>query len=89
MKWRISNRAYVAISDCNTYEIRRSHEKTRGYFYNAWHVPTDKHVAASHDKAEILERVKAHADRISPPSTSARLEKSSAECCGDTAGGVL
>lgn len=87
MKWRVSNRAHVAVSECGNYEVRLSTDRKRGDFYNAWHVPSRKHIAASHHKKEVLAAVGEHAAKTTPPSTSAHIAQASAECSGNAAGG--
>jgi hypothetical protein len=64
VKWRLSSRANVAESDCGRYEIRRSNDRTRGDFYNAWYLPANKHIEASHQKKVVREGCEQHAARI-------------------------
>lgn len=60
MKWRKSGE-YIAVSDCGTYEVRKSVDKFRGEFFNAWHLPTGKHVEASHQRRIVAEACRMHA----------------------------
>lgn len=64
MKWRLSSRANVAVSDCGKYEVRRSHDQTRGDFYNAWYLPANKHIEASHHKKDVREGCERHAAKM-------------------------
>ena len=50
----------VAVSECGNYELRKSTLETRGDFYNAWHMPSGKHIGASHQKKEAVMACIAH-----------------------------
>jgi hypothetical protein len=63
VKWR-SNGFCVALSDCGDYEVRMAEHVSRGRFYNAWHLPTGKHIGASHKKAEVVAACERHAEAI-------------------------
>ena len=63
MKWASSG-FNVAISDCGEYEVRKSTDPIRGEFYNAWHLPTGKHIAADHKKAVVIAACVAHKARL-------------------------
>ena len=60
MNWHITSRA-SETSDCGCYEIKHSRDPHRGDFYNAWHVPTGKHVDADRQREVVRKSCERHA----------------------------
>jgi hypothetical protein len=63
MKWRANQARTIATSECGNYELKLSTDPERGDFYNAWHVPSGKHVGADHEKKRVVAACEAHAQR--------------------------
>jgi hypothetical protein len=64
MKWKKLS-SVTAISECGRYEVRIARLSTGKPFYNAWHIPTNKHIEASFDKAIVKAACEAHAEKVS------------------------
>lgn len=54
----------VAVSECGQYEIRMARTVDGRVFHNAWHVPTEKHIEASFDRAVVKRACEAHAKKV-------------------------
>jgi hypothetical protein len=61
MKWRKTG--YLsAASECGCYQVQGAYcRRTKAFFWNAWYVPVNRHVAASHDKEFVKGRCEADA----------------------------
>lgn len=73
MKWSKKTQR-LAVSDCGNYEIRISQDAERGTFFNAWHLPTGKHISASHDKEFVKGVCETHAARALPNPQQTEIE---------------
>lgn len=71
MKWRANLARSIAVSDCGRYEVRLSTDRHRGDFYNAWFLPTNKHIEASHKKKIVVAACIAHAAKLGAKAVSA------------------
>lgn len=70
MKWTANQTRTIATSECGRYEIRLSTDQIRGDFYNAWFLPANKHVGASHHKRDVLDAVESHVLRLISEATA-------------------
>jgi len=59
MKWR--RHGNVATTDCGCYEMRVSIDAQRRQYFNAWHIPSGKHIAAGHKNKDVAAACDAHA----------------------------
>lgn len=66
MKWRANQARTLATSECGRYQVKRSTDPHRGEFYNAWYLPDNKHIEASHQKQYVIDACIAHAAKVTP-----------------------
>lgn len=52
-----------ALSECGNYELRAA-KSEHGAFYNAWHLPTDKHIDASYSSELVKRSCREHAAKL-------------------------